>query len=87
VKVDDKWVIAGVVKRNEANLADFAKQRDTLKSSLISERQSQVFEDYIMAVQQKMKNDGRIKIYDDVLDTLPEEEEPPIPGGLNLPPG
>jgi peptidyl-prolyl cis-trans isomerase D len=87
VKVDDKWVIAGVVKRNEANLADFAKQRDTLKSSMISERQSQVFEDYIMAVQQKMKNDGRIKIYEDVLDALPEEEEPAIPGGLNLPPG
>jgi peptidyl-prolyl cis-trans isomerase D len=87
VKVDDKWVIAGVVKRNEANLADFAKQRDTLKSSMISERQSQVFEDYIMAVQQKMKNDGRIKIYEDVLDALPEEEEPQIPGGLNLPPG
>ena len=87
VKVDDKWVVAGVIKREEANLADFAKQRDQLKTSMITERQSQVFEDYIMAVQQKMKNEGRIKIYEDVLDSLPEDEEPGVPGGLNLPPG
>jgi parvulin-like peptidyl-prolyl isomerase len=85
VKVDDKWVVAGVIRRDEANLAEFAKQRDQLKSSMITERQSQVFEDYIMAVQQKMKNEGRIKVYNDVLETLPEDEEPALPGGLNLP--
>ena len=88
IKVDDKWVIAGVVKRTEANLAEFAKDRDSLKQSMISERQSQVFEDYVTGVQEKMKRDGKIKIYPDVLDTLPEEEEQPtLPGGLNFPPG
>ena len=85
VKVEDKWVIAGLIKRDEANLAEFAKQRDQLKTSMVSERQSQVFEDYVMAVQQKMKNEGKIKIYADVLETLPEDEEPTLPGGLNLP--
>jgi len=85
IKVDDKWVIAGLIKRDEANLAEFAKQRDQLKTSMVSERQSQVFEDYVMAVQQKMKNEGKIKIYNDVLDALPEDEEPTLPGGLNLP--
>ena len=87
IKVDEKWVIAGVVKREEANLAEFAKQRDQLKQSMLSERQNQVFEDYVASVQEKMKRDGKIKIYDDVLDTLPEDEEPAIPGGLNFPPG
>jgi len=88
IKVDDKWVIAGVVKRTEANLAEFAKDRDSLKQSMISDRQSQVFEDYVTGVQEKMKRDGKIKIYPDVLDTLPEEEEQPtLPGGLNFPPG
>ena len=85
LKVEDKWVIAGLIKRDEANLAEFAKQRDQLKNSMMSERQNQVFEDYVMAVQQKMKNEGKIKIYDDVLDALPEDEEPTLPGGLNLP--
>jgi hypothetical protein len=37
-------------------------QRDTLKQSMMSERQDQVFEDYIAGVQQKMKKDGKIKI-------------------------
>jgi hypothetical protein len=53
---------------------------------MISERQDQVFEDYIAGVQQKMKRDGKIKIYDKVLAQLEEEEpaaEPGFPGGLN----
>jgi hypothetical protein len=54
---------------------------------MLTERQNQVFEDYIAAVQQRMKQDGKIKIYDDVLATL-EVEEPsaaPPPGGLTFP--
>jgi len=34
-----------------------------------------------------MKRDGHIKIYEEVLDTLPEDEEPGLPAGLNFPPG
>ena len=35
-----------------------------------------------------MKRDGKIKIYNDVLDALPEDEEPGgLPGGLNFPGG
>jgi peptidyl-prolyl cis-trans isomerase D len=86
VKVEDNWVIAGVSKREEADLAAFAQQRDQLKTSMISERQSQIFEDYIGGIQEKMKRDGKIKIYSEVLDALPEDEEPGgLPGGLNFP--
>ena len=88
VKVDDKWVIVGVTKRYDADQAGFAAQRDTLKQSMISERQDQVFEDYIAGVHQRMKQDGKIKIYDDVLAQLDESEpaaEPVLPGGLNFP--
>jgi len=87
IKIDDKWVVAGVTKRNEADLAEFAKQRDQLKDSMINERQSQVFEDYVAGIQEKMKRDGKIKIYEDVLDALPEDQEPALPPGLNFPPG
>jgi peptidyl-prolyl cis-trans isomerase D len=87
IKVDENWVIVGLTKREDAKDADFVTQRDQLKQSLISERQNQVFEDYIAGVQQKMKQDGHIKIYDDVLGTLPEDEEPALPGGLNFPTG
>jgi peptidyl-prolyl cis-trans isomerase D len=87
IKVGENWVLVGVVKRTEADLAEFAKQRESLKSSLLSERQNQVFEDYISGVQQRMKNEGKIKIYEDVLAAI-EEDEPeaaPLPAGLNFP--
>lgn len=88
IKVDDRWVIVGVTKRQDADQAGFASQRDTLKESMISERQDQVFEDYVAGVLQRMKQGGRIKIYDDVLAQLDEGEaaaEPILPGGLNFP--
>jgi peptidyl-prolyl cis-trans isomerase D len=88
IKVEDKWVIVGVTKRNDADMSGLAAQRDTLKQSMMSERQDQVIEDYIAGVQQRMKQDGRIKIYGDVLAQLDEGEpaaEPGLPAGLNFP--
>ena len=88
IKVDDKWVIVGVTKRYDAEQSASAAQRDTLKQSMMSERQDQVFEDYIAGVQQRMKREGKIKIYDDVLTRMEEAEpaaEPILPGGLNFP--
>jgi peptidyl-prolyl cis-trans isomerase D len=88
IKIDDKWVIVGVTKRYDADQSGFAAQRDSLKQSIIGERQDQVFEDYVAGVQQRMKQDGKIKIYDSVLAQLEESEpaaEPVLPGGLNFP--
>jgi peptidyl-prolyl cis-trans isomerase D len=67
VKVGDHWVVVGVTNRQNADLAAFASQRASLTSGMLTTRQSQVFEDYIAAVQQRMMQDGKIKIYEDVL--------------------
>ena len=86
IKVEDKWVIVGMVKRTDADMTGFLAQRDTLKQSMMSERQDQVFEDYIAGVEQRMKRDGKIKIYNDVLAQLEDSEpaaEPILPGGFN----
>ena len=89
IKVDDKWVIVGLVKRIEPNFTTFdGGERDRLKQQMLSARQTQVFEDYIAGVQQRMKQDGKIKIYEDVLTQLDESEpaaEPGLPAGLNFP--
>jgi peptidyl-prolyl cis-trans isomerase D len=83
IRVEDKWVIVGVTKRYDADQAGFASQRDTLRQSMMSERQDQVFEDYIAGVQQRMKRDGKIKIYQNVLDQLEEPAaEPNLPAGF-----
>ncbi len=88
IKVDDKWVIVGVTKKYDADQAGFAGQRDTLKRTMLSERQDQVFADYVAGVQERMKQDGDIKIYENVMAQLDESEpaaEPGLPGGLNFP--
>ena len=86
IRVEDKWVIVGLTKKTDADMTGLFAQRDTLKQSMMSERQDQVFEDYIAGVEQRMKRDGKFKIYQDVLAQLQEEEpaaEPILPGGFN----
>jgi parvulin-like peptidyl-prolyl isomerase len=88
LKVDDNWVIVGVTKRYDADMTGLNSQRDTLRQSMISERQDQLFDDYVAGVQQRMKQNGKIRIYEDVLAQLDEGEpaaEPGLPAGLNFP--
>ncbi len=77
LKIGDKFVLLGVADRKDADLAEFAKQREQLTQTMLSARQNQVYEDYISAVQQRMKQDGTIKLYSAVLANL-EESEPEI---------
>ena len=89
IRVDDKWVILGLVKRQDANMATFNADRDRIKMTMLRDRQSQVFEDYVTAAQQRMKKEGKITIYEKVLKQLDEAEPAaqPLPGGLNIPEG
>lgn len=82
VKAGDNWVILGARNRVEADLAAFASQRDKLTESLVNERQDQLWEDYISGVQEKMKRDGKIKIYEDVLARLDANEAVEAPASL-----
>jgi parvulin-like peptidyl-prolyl isomerase len=87
IKVAGNWVVLGITKRGDADLASFATQRDQLKETMLGERQNQVFGDYVAAVQERMKREGKIKIYDDVLASM-EQDEPAastLPPGLNFP--
>ncbi|MEP6569091.1 MAG: SurA N-terminal domain-containing protein [Acidobacteriota bacterium] len=76
-KVGDTFVVLGVTNRQEADLAEFAKQREQLTQTMLSAKQNQVYEDYISAVQQRMKQNGKIKIYSDMLASL-EDSEPEV---------
>ncbi|HEU4795420.1 MAG TPA: peptidyl-prolyl cis-trans isomerase [Pyrinomonadaceae bacterium] len=89
IKVDDKWVIVGIVKRIEPDFTTFSGgENERLKQQLLGARQNQVFEDYISAVEQRMKRDGKITVYDEVLARMDESipaAEPNLPPGLNFP--
>ena len=77
LKVGENFVVLGVADRHEADLAEFAKQREQLTQTMLTAKQNQVYEDYISAVQQRMKQEGKIKVYPEVLASL-EESDPEI---------
>jgi peptidyl-prolyl cis-trans isomerase D len=72
IKVGDNWMIVGMTKREDANMADFAKQRDTLMEQMLSKKRGEVFSEYLASTRQKMEADGKIKIYNDVIAKLDE---------------
>ena len=74
--LNQNYLVLGVNKRTDADLAEFAKQRDSLMQTALTERKNQVFEDYLAAVQAGMQRDGKIKINQDVLASLQEDEVP-----------
>jgi len=74
--LNQNYLVIGVNTRTEADLAEFAKQRDSLMQSALTERKNQVFEDYLSAVKRTMESNGKIKIYKDVLANLIDSEEP-----------
>ena len=80
LKVGDNWYVVGVTKREDAKMADYAKQRSSLMDQMLSKKRGEVFSDYLAAVRQKMEASGSIKIYKDVLSKV-DEPLPGAPGG------
>lgn len=77
IKIGENWIVFGVTRRKEADLALFAKQREQLTESALRERQDQVYEDYVASAVARMKAEGKIKINKDVFDEI-EADEPQV---------
>ena len=75
--LNENYIVIGVNKRTDADMAEFTKQRDSLIDTALKDRRDQVLEDYLSTVKLQMQRDGKIKIYKDALDEL-QEEEPDI---------
>jgi peptidyl-prolyl cis-trans isomerase D len=76
VKIGDTYYIVGVTKREEANMDDFAKQRDTLMEQMLSRKRGEVYQDYLGSTRIRLEQAGEIKIYKDAMAKLDE----PAPG-------
>ena len=73
VKIGETYYIVGVTKREEANMDEFAKQRDTLMEQMLTQKRGEVFQDYLASTRQRMETNGDIKIYKDVVAKVDEE--------------
>ena len=83
IKVGDNWMIVGVNKREDANMDEFAKQRDTLMEQMLGQKRGQLYSDYLASLRQRMEAAGLIKIYNDVIARMDEGAEDPFGGLLN----
>ncbi|HVG34457.1 MAG TPA: SurA N-terminal domain-containing protein [Pyrinomonadaceae bacterium] len=79
VRIGDNFVVIGATKRTEADLAEFAKQRQQLLEGALSARRNQVFDDYITSLQARLQREGKIKINKDVLAKVSEDEPSAAP--------
>ncbi len=79
IKVGETWYIVTVNGRTEANMADFAAQRDTLMQQMLQQKRSEVFNEYLSETRRRMEAAGDIEIYDDVLAKLDAADAPPTP--------
>jgi peptidyl-prolyl cis-trans isomerase D len=79
IKVGDGYYIVGVAKREDANMQDFAKQRDQMLQSSLFQKRGQVFEDYLADIRKKMDAAGQIKVYKEVTDKLDEVAPEDVP--------
>ena len=70
VKINDNWYVVGVNSREEANLTEFAKERDELIQAKLREKRGQIFSDYLTSRRREMEAKGDIKIYNDALAKL-----------------
>jgi len=77
--VNSNYLVIGVNKKTDADLTEYAKQRESLMQQALTERKNQVFEDYLTAVKTRMEQAGNIKIYKDVFDTIQEDEPEALP--------
>ncbi len=74
LKIGDNWVIVGVTNREDADNAEFTKQRSNLLEQMQAKKRGTVFNDYMAAVKYKYEHGGDIKIYQDALDKIDAPE-------------
>ena len=86
IKVGDNWYVVGLNKREEANMDDFAKQRDQLVEQKLTQKRGQVFSDYLASIRAQYEADGKIKIYNEEIEKI-DALTPPPSQPTGMPPG
>src|ERR1044072_7532833 len=86
--LNENYIVIGVTKRTEADMAEFTKQRDSLMETAQTARKTQIFGGYLATLTNQMKRDGKIKVYKELLNQLREETpDIEVPGRGRAPAG
>ncbi len=79
IRVGDGWYVVGVTKREDANMEEFAAERDSLMDQMLNRKRGEVYADYVASIRRTMEADGRIRIYPEAVAKL-DTGVPAIPG-------
>lgn len=88
IKTDnDAYVVAGLVSRKDADMGEpFQKERQSIEQRLLDEKRNTFFSTYLQMTQKQLKEEGKIKIYDDTIAAaiesmapIPQQNQPPVP--------
>ena len=68
VKVGASYLIFAAAKRTDADLTRLAAEKETLRQTIINERQSVFFDTFIKNARKRYEAEGKIKVYQDRID-------------------
>jgi peptidyl-prolyl cis-trans isomerase D len=70
---NDHYMVIGMIERKDADMGEaFQKEKKSLEQRLLDEKRNVVFSTYLAELQQKLKADGKVKIYQDRIDDAME---------------
>lgn len=89
IKIGESLYIVGVTAREDADTAEFAKQRSTLMQTMLTNKRSAVFTEFLAAARQKLETAGDIVIYKEAIDKIdaPQPGAPAEAPQQGIPPG
>lgn len=68
VKVGASYLVFAAVKRTDADLTRLAAEKETLRQTIIGERQNVFFDTFIKNARKRYEAEGKIKVYQDRID-------------------
>lgn len=68
LKVGASYLVFAAVKRTDADLTKLAAERETVRQTLIAERQTVAYDTFIKQTRKRYESEGKIKIYQDRID-------------------
>lgn len=77
LKAGAAYLVFGVTNRVDADMAQLPSQRSSIRSTLLSERQSAMAEAIVKSLRAKYEKEGKVKIYQERIDKLFAEATPP----------
>ncbi|MFZ1205511.1 MAG: peptidyl-prolyl cis-trans isomerase [Candidatus Acidiferrales bacterium] len=69
-KVEDNWVVYRVASHDAPDLAELAKQKDTIEQQLLQTKQNAAFEAFHTALVSRLEKEGKLTINSDAVNRL-----------------